>query len=76
MDAVQDEQHQNYENWLALKMLFRPRKPVNLGPYKLQGLIPSRRNVLSGTIAKTISDELLSSEDIQPIWREFGFITK
>ena len=51
-------------NWLALKMLFRPRKPVNIGPYKLQGLIPSRRNVLSGTIAKTISDELLSSEDI------------
>ena len=44
-------------NWLALKMLFRPRKPVNIGPYKLQGLIPSRRNVLSGTIAKTISDE-------------------
>lgn len=51
-------------NWLALKMLFRPRKPVGIGPYKLQGLIPSRRNDLSGTIAKTISEELLSSKDI------------
>jgi len=51
-------------NWLALKMLFHPREPVELGPYKLQGLIPSRRNDLSGTIAKTISDELLSSEDL------------
>ena len=51
-------------NWLALKMLFKPRKPFGVGRYKIQGLIPSRRNDLSGTIAKTISDELLSSEDL------------
>nr|AIE93741.1 hypothetical protein [uncultured marine group II/III euryarchaeote AD1000_39_G05] len=51
-------------NWLALKMLFKPRKPFSVGRYKIQGLIPSRRNDLSGTIAKTISDELLSSEDL------------
>ena len=51
-------------NWLALKMLFKPRKPVGIGKYKIQGLIPSRRKDLSGTLAKTISDELLSSEDI------------
>ena len=51
-------------NWLALKMLFHPRKPVGFGTYKIQGLIPSRRNDLSGSIAKTISDELLSSKDL------------
>ena len=51
-------------NWLALKMLFKPRKPFGVGRYKIHGLIPSRRNDLSGTIAKTISDELLSSEDL------------
>ena len=51
-------------NWLALKMLFKPREPFGVGRYKIQGLIPSRRNDLSGTIAKTISDELLSSEDL------------
>ena len=51
-------------NWLALKMLFKPRKLFGVGRYKIQGLIPSRRNDLSGTIAKTISDELLSSEDL------------
>ena len=51
-------------NWLALKMLFKPRKPFGVGRYKIQGLIPSRRNDLSGTIAKTISDELLSSDDL------------
>ena len=51
-------------NWLALKMLFKPRKPFGMGRYKIQGLIPSRRNDLSGTIARTISDELLSSDDL------------
>ena len=51
-------------NWLALKMLFKPRKPFGIGRYTIQGLIPSRRNDLSGTIAKTISAELLSSEDL------------
>lgn len=51
-------------NWLALKMLFRPRKPIGFGKYKVQGLIPSRRTDLSGTIAKTVADELLSSQDI------------
>ena len=51
-------------NWLALKMLFKPRKPFGVGRYKIQGLIPRRRNDLSGTIARTISDELLSSDDL------------
>ena len=51
-------------NWLALKMLFRPRESVGIGNYRVQGLIPSRRNDISGSIAKIITDELLSTEDL------------
>ena len=30
-------------NWVAIKMLFRPHNEINLGLFKIQGLIPKRR---------------------------------
>jgi uncharacterized membrane protein YheB (UPF0754 family) len=57
-------------NYIAVKMLFRPRKPVRLGPFKVQGLLPKRRNDISEGIAATIEDELISMKDLSKILKE------
>ncbi len=64
-----------FTNYVAIKMLFRPYRPVNLFGYKLQGLIPKRRREMAHSIAKTIERELLSAKDFTVIlegieWKE------
>ncbi|MCI5055366.1 MAG: DUF445 family protein, partial [Flavobacteriales bacterium] len=54
-----------FTNFLAVKMLFRPRKPVNIGFYKVQGIFPKRQKKLAERIGKMVADELLSTEDIK-----------
>lgn len=51
-------------NYLAIKMLFRPYKEINLGIFKIQGLIPKRKNDIGNGIADVIEQELLSVKDI------------
>nr|WP_221893443.1 DUF445 family protein [Cetobacterium sp. 2A] len=51
-------------NYVAIKMLFRPYKEINLGLFKIQGLIPKRRHEIGITIAETVQNELISMEDI------------
>lgn len=47
-------------NWLALKLIFRPRNPVNLGFYKVQGLFIKRQNEVSKEYAKIIAEQVLT----------------
>ena len=51
-------------NWLAVKMLFRPRNLVSVGPLKFQGVVPRRQEALADSIAETVHDELISAEDV------------
>lgn len=51
-------------NYIAIKMLFRPYKPINFGLFKIQGLIPKRRHQIGESIAETVQNELISIEDI------------
>ncbi len=51
-------------NKIAVKMLFRPIKPVNLLIFKIQGVLPKRKNSLAKSIAKTIKNEFLNEQDI------------
>lgn len=51
-------------NWLAVKMLFRPRKPRGIGPLRFQGVVPRRHKDLADNIAETVQEELISAEDI------------
>lgn len=52
-------------NYLAITMLFRPKKPLNILGLKLQGLIPMRKSDLAKAIAETIEDSLLTVDDIK-----------
>ncbi|MGB1071127.1 MAG: DUF445 domain-containing protein [Planctomycetota bacterium] len=51
-------------NWLAVKMLFRPRKPTGIGPFRFQGVVPRRQEALADSIAETVQDELISAKDV------------
>ena len=51
-------------NWLAVRMLFRPREPVKLLFFTVQGLIPRKRKEVAETIAHLVEDYLLKTEDV------------
>jgi uncharacterized membrane protein YheB (UPF0754 family) len=49
---------------LALKLLFHPKKPVNILGYKLQGVFPKRQKQFANSLGQLVSVELLSFQDI------------
>jgi len=51
-------------NYVAIKLLFRPLKPVRVLGFTFQGLIPKRRKEIARSIAGTIEREVISAEDI------------
>ncbi|MGF1484874.1 MAG: DUF445 domain-containing protein [Opitutales bacterium] len=52
-------------NWLAIRMLFRPRQPWNLLGLRLHGLIPRRKAELAGRTAEVVERELVSQHFIR-----------
>ena len=55
-------------NYMAIKMLFRPYKPIYFMRWRLPltpGLIPKRRDVLAVQLGKTVSDYLLTPDTIK-----------
>jgi uncharacterized membrane protein YheB (UPF0754 family) len=49
---------------MALKLLFHPKKPVNILGYQLQGVFPKRQKQFANTLGQLVSEELLSFNDI------------
>ncbi len=55
-------------NYMAIKMLFRPYKPIYFRRWRLPltpGLIPKRRDVLAVQLGKTVSEYLLTPATIK-----------
>lgn len=51
--------------YLAIKMIFRPRKPIRiLAGFAIQGLIPRRQADLARSIAEVVEKELVSHRDV------------
>lgn len=53
-----------FTNYLAIKMLFHPRKKINLGFMKLQGIFPKRQEKLAEQVGQIVEEELFSIHDI------------
>ena len=53
-----------FTNYLAIKSLFRPVKPINFGLFKFQGVIPKRRRKIINNLTQVIEDYMFSNEDI------------
>lgn len=51
-------------NWLAVKMLFRPIKPVRLLFFTLQGAVPRRQQDLAAAIGRVVGTHLVEHKDI------------
>jgi uncharacterized membrane protein YheB (UPF0754 family) len=56
--------HGYFTNWMAVKLLLKPVRPVNLLGFKLQGLLPRRQAELADRISEAIAREFLTEKDI------------
>ncbi len=52
-------------NWVAIKMLFHPRNPVNILGIRVQGIFPKRQQQFAEKLGRLVSQELLSFSDIE-----------
>lgn len=55
-------------NWIAVKMMFRPRKAIKIGKITLPftpGIIPKNRENIAQAISNTISNNLLTEQDLR-----------
>jgi uncharacterized membrane protein YheB (UPF0754 family) len=51
--------------WMALKLLFHPRKPKKILFFTLQGIFPKRQKQIAESLGKIVGQELLSFGDIE-----------
>ena len=51
-------------NYLAVKMLFHPRKEIRVLGLRVQGVFPKRQAVLAEKLGDLVSDELFSIEEV------------
>jgi uncharacterized membrane protein YheB (UPF0754 family) len=58
-------------NRLAVKMIFRPVKPVNILGLKIQGLMPRRQMDMARSIGDVVGDHLVSHKDIADGLKDF-----
>ena len=52
-------------NFLAIKMLFHPKKKINLFFFSMQGIFTKRQDLLAERLGKMVSSELFSFKDIK-----------
>jgi len=52
-------------NWVAIKMLFHPRKPKKILGITFQGIFPKRQHQFAEKLGKLVSAEFLSFSDIE-----------
>lgn len=52
-------------NWLAVKMLFRPKDKINLLFFSVQGVFPKNQQTVAEKIGNMVASELFSSKDIR-----------
>src|SRR5690606_27819511 len=54
-------------NFVAVRMIFRPRRPVRVFGMTFQGLVPRRQDELAASIGRTVREHLFSHEDVQEL---------
>jgi uncharacterized membrane protein YheB (UPF0754 family) len=54
-------------NYLAVKMLFHPRKPIRIFSLTIQGIFPKRKKALASNLAMMVQDNLISHKDVAAV---------
>ncbi len=52
-------------NYLAIRMLFRPRRRVGFGFLAFQGVLPRRKEAFADNIGSTVEEHLFSRDDVR-----------
>lgn len=60
-------------NWIAVKMLFHPKKPIRILFFVIQGIFYVRQKEIAHKLGTTIEKKLLSHQDIQNVMETEGF---
>lgn len=63
-------------NFIAIKMLFRPLRPLYIGKWQLPfspGVIPKRRGEIAAQLGNLVVNYLFTAEMLKQRWEEFGF---
>ena len=53
-----------FTNFIAIKMLFHPRKPISFGGLSVQGILPRRQAEIAVQLGRIVATDLLSSDDL------------
>lgn len=51
--------------WIAIKMLFHPRKPIRIFGLTIQGIFPKNQRLIAEKLGQMVSRELLSFDEIE-----------
>ncbi len=51
--------------WIAIKMLFHPRKPIVIFGFKVQGIFPKNQQLIAQKLGQVVSKEFLSFAEIE-----------
>ncbi len=62
--------HGFFTNWMAVQLLLKPVRPVNILGFRLQGLLPRRQGELAERISSAIAERFLTREDILAFLRQ------
>lgn len=60
-------------NYIAVKMLFRPLKPVKIGKFTLPftpGVIPKRKDKLAQAVGTAVGQQLFTKQDVQELFQD------
>ena len=66
-------------NYIAIKMLFRPRKEMRIGSFRVPftpGVIPRNKPRIAAAVGKAVSENLLTREDMTARLTQAGFKEK
>jgi uncharacterized membrane protein YheB (UPF0754 family) len=51
-------------NWLAIQMIFRPQEPVQVGPFRYQGMFPKRQYEIADDYGRIAAEEILTPRNL------------
>ena len=51
-------------NWIAIKIIFQPKRPIKIGPFTLQGMFLKRQQEVSKVYADIIERKLITPQNI------------
>jgi len=51
-------------NWLALNLIFEPREPIQIGPFRIQGVFIKRQREVATSFADVIAGHVLNAEQM------------